>query len=265
MESTLEEVEFLVRSPNRVDVLRLLAEDHQTRNELAAETDASQATLGRILTDFQERSWVRQLGAEYVATGTGRLVASGISDLLQIIETERELRGIVEYLPTHAMDFDLRHLADATIVTPSQTRPDAPVSRVVDLLGVGSDVTVFSHAFNHQSLAAVHERVTTGEQTFRGVFSEDAVEALADDATLTGYLVDLLDAEDAALRVRTEDIPIAVTTVDDVVHVILRDDSGVLQASLDTDDDAVRSWARDTFDHYWRTADPLKRADLDSR
>ncbi len=262
MESALEEVEFLARSPNRVDVLRLLSEDRRTRNDLAAEIGASQATLGRILTDFQERSWVQRFGSEYVATATGRLVASGFSDLLQIIETERELRGIVEYLPTHAMDFDLRHLADATVVTPNQTRPDAPVNRVVDLIEEGREVTIFSHAFNHQSLRAVHERVTAGEQSFRGVISGDAVDALTDDPTLTSYLTDLLDAEDTALRVYTEDIPIAVTTVDDVVHVMLRDENGVLQASLDTDDDAVRSWARDTFEHYWNTAEPLDIGDF---
>ncbi|GGL52574.1 helix-turn-helix transcriptional regulator [Halocalculus aciditolerans] len=262
MESVLEEVEFLARSPNRVEVLRLLAEDRQTRDELAAATGASQATLGRILTDFQERSWVRRAGAQYVATATGRLVASGFTDLLNIIETERELRDIVEYLPTHAMDFDLGRLADATIVTPSQTRPDAPVKRVVDLIRDAEAVTVFSHAFNNQSLEAVEARVAAGEQTFRAVFSERAIDALADDAPLRRQLESLLDADGAEIRVRDEDIPLAVTTADETVHMLLRDENGVLQASLDTDDDAVRSWARDTFDHYWRTATPLDAADL---
>ncbi|NHN57571.1 MULTISPECIES: winged helix-turn-helix domain-containing protein [Halorussus] len=262
MESALEEIEFLALSANRVEVLRLLADDRRTRSELAAATGASQATLGRILGDFEDRSWIRREGGEYAATATGRLVAEGFTDLLDILETEGELRGIVRYLPTHAMDFDLRRLADATITVPNQTRPNAPVQRVLDLLGDADEIRIFSHAFNGQSLARVRERVTAGEGRFRGVFSKSAIGALADDSGLRGQLTSLLDADGAELRVREEGIPLAVTVADDAVHLLLRDENGVLQASVDTDDRAVRSWAQDTFDHYWRTATPLDTDDL---
>ncbi|GGL38165.1 hypothetical protein GCM10009037_22210 [Halarchaeum grantii] len=263
MESALEDVEFLARSPNRVEVLCLLAGGRHTRTALAEETGASQATLGRILTDFQERAWVRRAGSEYVATATGRLVASALSDLLDSLETERELRDIVDYLPTHAMDFDLGHLQDATITFPSETRPDAPVKRVVDLIRDAEDVTVFSHAFNERSLAAVHDRVTAGDATFRAVFSEHAVDALADAPDLRARLEGLLAHDAADARVHGEGIPLAVTIADETVHMLLRDENGVLQASLDTDDDAVRAWASDTFDHYWRSAAPLEKSALE--
>jgi len=94
-----------------VAVDRLLVAQRRTRNDLEATTGASRATLGRILEDFAGRSWVRQEGSEYVATATGRLVASGFTDLLDITESERDLRPIVRYLLTYAMDFDLPSLA----------------------------------------------------------------------------------------------------------------------------------------------------------
>ena len=122
METSLAEVEFLALSENRVEVLRLLAEGARDRSELAAETGASQATLGRILRDFEERSWVERRGGEYTATATGRLVSRGFTDLLDILATERELRGVVEYLPAEELTFDLRHLSDATVTVPSGTR-----------------------------------------------------------------------------------------------------------------------------------------------
>lgn len=260
MESALEEVEFLARSPNRVDVLRALAAERHSRNELAAATGASQATLGRILEDFDERSWIRREDGQYVATATGRLVAEGVTNLLEILETESELRAIVRYLPTHAMDFDLGHLADATITTPSGTRPNAPVQRLLDLIRDADEVRIFSHAFNEGSLSAIAERA--GDVTFKGVFSQHAIDALAEDAELHRQLVTLLDADGASVRVREEGIPLAVTVADDMVHVLLRDENGVLQASLDSDAQAVRSWAHDTFDHYWRTAESLDVGDL---
>ncbi|RDI70251.1 helix-turn-helix transcriptional regulator [Halopelagius longus] len=264
MESALEEIEFLALSSNRVEVLRLLSEGPRTRNELASETGASQATLGRILGDFEERSWVRRDGGEYEATATGRLVSRGFTDLLEILETEGELRGIVRYLPTQAMDFDLRHLADATITVPSETRPNAPVQRVLDLLDDADEVRAFSHAFNEQSLTVVQERTTAGEQTFEAVLSKHAVSALAEDSTLRRRLESLLDADAAEIRTRSEDIPLAVTIVDDVVHLLVRDENGVLRASVDTDDETVRSWAQDAFDEYWKSASPLDRAELSS-
>ena len=262
MESSLETIEFLARSSNRVDVLRALAVERRTRTDLADATGASQATLGRVLDDFEERSWIRKEGSEYVATATGRLVAEGFSDLLEILDTERELRPVVRYLPTHAMEFDLRRLADATITVPSETRPNAPVGRLVDLIRDADDVRVFSHAFNERSLSVTAERTVGSERTFRGVFSRTAIEALADDAELRDRLETLLAADGAAVRVREEGIPLAATVADDAVHLLLRDENGVLRASVDTDDRAVRSWANDTFDHYWRSADPLDPADL---
>jgi DNA-binding IclR family transcriptional regulator len=123
MEASLAEVEFLALSENRVAVLRLLAEGPRTRSDLAGETGASQATLGRILQDFADRSWIERRGGEYAATATGRLVSRGFTDLLDILETERELRGVVEHLPTDELTFDLRHLSNATVTVALKKSP----------------------------------------------------------------------------------------------------------------------------------------------
>jgi len=262
MQDALDDIEFLALSENRVDVLRLLAEDHHTRGELAAATGASQATLGRILGDFEERSWIERTRGGYVATATGALVATGVTDLLSILDTERNLRPIVEYLPTGAMDFDLRHLADARITTPSQTRPNAPIKRLLDLLADADEVRAFSHAFNEQSLTAVQERTGAGEQTFRGVFSRSAIKALAEDSILRERLLALLSADGVEIRICDAEIPLAVTVVDDIVYLLVRDDDGILQASIDTDEQAVCDWADATFERHWDAAAPLCRDDF---
>jgi len=262
MESALAEIEFLALSPNRVAVLRRLAEDRHTRTDLAVVTGASQATLGRILRDFEERSWIERVGGAYVATATGELVADGFLDLLEIMQTEGDLRPIVGYLPTDAMEFDLRRFDDATITVPSGTKPNAPVGRALDLLREASSVRAFSHAFNEDSLAVVEERVTAGELTFEGVFSRHAIDAVADDDGLRRRLESLVEAPEARVRVRETEIPLAVTVADDIVHLLLRDANGVLQASVDTDDPVVSDWADDRFERYWDTASPVDDADL---
>lgn len=261
MEETLAEIEFLALSPNRVTVLERLAEGHHTRSELADATGASQATLGRILTDFEERAWVERAAGGYVATATGRLVAEGFRDLLDVMATERELRDIVGYLPTEALEFDLRHLSDATVVTPTETRPNAPLQALLERLRSADHVTAFSHALNDQSLSAVVDRL--GDQEFEAVLSGGAVESLTADPGLRDSLQSVVGAESAAVRVYDGEIPLAVTVADDVVNILVRDDRGVVQAAVDTTNEAVREWAHRRYEHYRVNSDPLTAASLD--
>jgi predicted transcriptional regulator len=254
MDDALSEVEFLARSANRVTVLQELASERHTRGELGEVTGASQATLGRILEDFVDRSWVRHDEGEYVATATGRLVADSVTDLLESLETETKLREIIDYLPTHAMDFDLEHLADATITVPTRTRPSAPLREVLAAMEDATHLRVFSHAFNEQSIEVVERRVRTGAQTFEGVLGESAVAAIAETKTLWGQFTSLADAPDARVRVRTDGVPLAATIANGTVVFLLRDGRGLVQASLSSTDDRVFEWAVETHEHYWRTA-----------
>ncbi|MFC4357432.1 helix-turn-helix transcriptional regulator [Halobium salinum] len=264
MESVLEDIEFLALSANRVTALTRLAEGPRSRGELAAATGASQPTLGRILGDFEERRWVRRTDdGRYVATPTGRLVADGFDELVDTFETERTLRSVVQWLPTEGMEFDLRRLRGATITAPSRTRPNAPVQGLLDLLERTDHVRFLSHAFNEQTLEVVERRTAAGDQRLDGVFSPGAIEALADDAGLREHLRGLLDTERAEIRICEAEVPLAVTIADDTVHLLLRDDRGILQASLESEDEAVREWALAAHERYWEGATPLDPSALD--
>jgi predicted transcriptional regulator len=260
MEETLAEIEFLALSANRVTVLAALAEAPHSRSELAELTGASQATLGRILGDFEERHWVERAPDGYEATATGRLVAEEFDGLLSVLDTERQLRPVVDYLPTDAMAFDFRHLADATITMPSETRPNAPLQRLLELLRGADSVTAFSHAFNDQSLSAVTDRLDT--ISFQAVLSPAAIDSLTADAELRGRLREVVDAETATIGVYAGEIPLAVTIVDGVVHMLVRDGRGVLQAAIDTDNPTVREWAKRRFEHYRVQSEPLTAEEL---
>lgn len=263
MDAPIEDVEFLARSENRVEVLRLVAAEPHTRASLAAETGASQATLGRILEDFADRSWVRREPDGYVATATGALVADGVDDLLTVLETERRLRDVVAFLPEDELDFDLRHLADATVAVPTPTRPGAPLQRVIDAMEGAGALRAFSHALNERSLTTALSRVQAGEQTFEAVLSESAIEALAAEDALWSRLCTLAAADGAAVRVRRADVPLAVTVTDGTVSILVRDADEVLRASLHTDAAAVREWANGRFERYWAAAVPFDPADFE--
>lgn len=262
MDGLLEEIEFLALSANRIEVLEAVREKPCTRGELAERTDASQPTLSRILADFNTRNWVTERDGKYEATVTGQLVASGITDLLETMETERTLRDLVPWLPAETMSFDLRALQDATITAPSQMKPNAPIQRSTELLRGADHVEIVSHAFNAQSLEVIYEQVTDNEQQFEGVLSESAIDAITADDDFRRKLRELATAETASIRVSPEPVPVSVTITDDIVHMLLRNDDGVLQALLESESEPVLAWARDIHDQYWQDADPLDIATL---
>ncbi len=257
MKRPLEEIEFLARSTNRVEVLQLLAAGPHTRGELATATGASQATLGRILEDFVERSWITRTDHTYSATATGRLVAEGIDELVSVLETEGKLREVITYLPTAELGFDLCRLADATVTTPSRTRPSAPLQRVLEGMETARTLRAFSHTLNEQSLTTAHDRVVEGEQEFEAVLSTGAIEALAADDRLWTRLRALVDHGGAEIRVAHEEIPVSVTIADGTVYVLVRDDGGILRAAIHTDDRAVREWASSAFETHWDESRPF--------
>lgn len=263
MDRVLAEIEFLARSANRGDVLTLVAEAPHDRQALARATGASQPTLGRILRDFEERGWVQATEGGYTATATGRLVAEGLTALSERLAAELHLREISGWLPTGDLGFDLQRLGEATITTPTQTRPSAPISRVIELIEAAREVWVFSHAFNEQTLAAVVEWVAGGGE-FNGVFSATAIEAVTHETMLREQLQQLHTADSARIRIMEDEIPLAVVVTDEAVSLLLRDDDRRLQAAVDTDDSEVRDWARDRHRQYWESARPLTDSDLAS-
>lgn len=259
----LEEIEFLARSANRIQVLDILADETQTRQELAERIDISQPTLGRILSDLQDRHWVVREGDQYRATATGELVATGITDLRDRLTTETKLRDVIEWVPTDAIDVDLTHFADAEITTPSQTRPNAPIERMLDLLSETDHASLLSHAFNGQKLRLIRDRTVDGELMTRGVFVADAIEAIEATDDLRTLLSDIVASEAAEIRVVSEEIPVAVEVTDSRTHLLLRDADGIVRASLDTGDPTVRSWAESLHEQYWTTGRTLSVDDID--
>ena len=233
--AALSEFKSLTRSENRVRVLQLLATESHTHSELGETTGASQATLGRILEDFRARSWVRQDTEGYATTAIGQLLAEGLAELLTTVETERKLRDIVPCLPTSAQGFDLTQFADVTVTMPTQTRPTAPLQRVLKRMRSSETLRAVSRTLNERSLSVITDTVRADRQRFEGVFVESAIETLATDETSWAALTDLAAGENAQLWIRRADVPLAATVSDGTVTLLLRDDDGLVQAAVKPD------------------------------
>ncbi|WP_232701464.1 helix-turn-helix transcriptional regulator [Halobacterium wangiae] len=257
MERSLDEIAYLSRSENRVRVLDVLTSDALTRRELEAETGASQATLSRVLEDFRDRGWVSKEDALYEATAFGTWISNAVSGLQEAVRVGEDLREVAPLLPTTVDGFDVRWLADAEVVTPTQTEPNAPMDRVENELQTGRDVRVLSYAYNRNCLDANVAAVQERGQRYEGVYTDDAIRSLYEEPEWRDQLESILDADTVTISVYDGAVPCSVEVVDGEVHLILRDDQGVVRAVVASGSTPLREWAESLFEQYLEDAEPV--------
>ena len=131
MTTAQDDIDWLTRSENRIQVLELLVERPYDRSELLEAVDVSRVTFNRMLEALDERGWIAQTeDREYRATPLGRLV---IEDVLTTFESAATSRKLRDNIPAEEFDFSLRRLNEARITHPTKSEPIAPIRREVQL------------------------------------------------------------------------------------------------------------------------------------
>ena len=255
MPSSLSDLEFLARSENRLAVLAALRVESATRPALRETLDVERVTLGRILADFEERSWVVTDDGRYRLTLLGEIVADALEEAVDALDAAGRLRPVAGLLPRGAFDVSPTRLRDATVTDASAGDPYRPVRRFMMLLEESSslrgyDTTTIAPLY----VDDIRENILDGMRT-EVVYLPAVAEQLHED-----YRAAVAAAVDAGhLRLRVaESLPFGLAVFDDRVGIGVYDDSnGMLAAFVDTDDPVVREWAVESFERYWARATPF--------
>jgi predicted transcriptional regulator len=256
MTGSLDEVAFLANSPNRLDVLRTLANEPHTRRELVDATDASRPTVGRIVGDFEERGWVERTGRRYELTPSGRLVTNAFLDLLDVVETERGLRTAVQWLPTERIGFDIELFAGADVSIPEPGYSHRPINRFIELVAEAESARGFGIA----TLAPM-----SAETLLRRARSGVDVEIIYPRAVLEEILLSNAEAARDAVDRGTlvpmvhEDLPCGLYVFDDRTVLGGYDrETGVLRVVVDTATPDAIEWADALYERYRDEAEPFE-------
>ncbi|QZP38493.1 helix-turn-helix transcriptional regulator [Halobaculum magnesiiphilum] len=257
MNSALDDVAFLALSENRIDLLTVLSDERtHTRDELMDATDASRPTLARILDDFEARVWITQHGQSARITSLGTWVHDEFTDLLEMMDTARQLRTVEQWLSTDTLAFELSCLTDATVTLPSRNNPLAPMLRASELERTARQSRVLTHALPLPCLNAHWEAITTGTHQFEAVVTPNVVETMTEPAHRSQF-TDILTDDQATVFVAEEPIADVVGINDGVVYFGIDDDKGAPLALIETDDETVRNWAEERFESYRETSSLL--------
>ena len=261
-DSPIGDLAYLTRTEHRVTALIALTERPRSRSELCELTGVSSSTMRRTLDEFEDRIWIRKDGYQYVATRLGEVIASGMVDVLERVETERKLRHVWHWLPDEIGEFPLETWAELTVTVAEPDFPYRPVNRFESLLREASTVCF------------LRPEVALMDPCF------DALEALVDD----GVDVTLIDRpschtyflstyptrsgkllrQDNFTVLEHDDLPpYGVGVLDDRALVSCYEHaSGTVQAVIDTDDPAVREWAQSVYERYAPDSRPIEPQQL---
>lgn len=257
MDTALEDIAFLARSENRVAIFRALADRPRDRRELETETGVSRSTLGRALGDLEERGWIERDGRTYETTTAGELVLDRFVPLFETMAGLRTLGTAIELLPVEDISLDIRHLADAKVVTATEFQPTKPMDYSLDRQRDANQLCAVVRTIPPVALAATHEMVTSGQLDATFVLDSAYVDTLSPAGELQAQWSDMATGP-ATIRCHEGPIPYVLLAIDETVHLWPCDDEGDTWGLLESENDSVLAWAEGTIADYLDEAQSLE-------
>lgn len=249
----IDDIAYLARSEHRGPTLIALTVRPRSRSELWEMTGVSESTIRRTLGEFEDRDWVERDGYQYEVTQLGAFVASAMADLIDRLETERQLRDVWRLLPGEETGFTIDMCSDATVTVADPEDPSGPISRFCTLIGdtdrlqfTGLDVAMLDSCKNE-----LVERILEGMET--ELINPPRV-ATYIRSNCPNMFSEALETGNLDLRLHDELPSYGVSILDDRIAVTGYDQEGVtVRVLVDTDDGDAREWAESTFASHRRT------------
>jgi predicted transcriptional regulator len=252
--SAIETIELLARSEHRVRILDLLCEHGSLeKHALGDRVDASRTTIGRNLGALEEQGWIRRTNGECAITRQGELVAESLGDLVTTMEVTGKLRPFLEWIPDGTLGLDLTTLADAEITLPGDHDPRAMLNRHTRLLGEMDHARGVLPFTSLHSAETVHERVVENGARAEVVVGPAVAKLYRSAAEYVELIEELLATDRFEVFVHDGPLPYGLVVIDGMVQVVAAEDDEP-RALLETDADAAREWADETYRRYRRAS-----------
>jgi predicted transcriptional regulator len=254
MTTPVEDIEFLARSEHRVNALGALAVAPQSRDNLREAIGASNATVGRLLNEFDKRTWVKHDGHRYELTPLGAFIADGFFHLVDRFQTEHSIRDVWQWFPTD-LGFTVEMFSGATVTPQDERNPYCPNRRYAHLVETSESLReVGTIPHKEENVRMVLERAIAGmevELVFPG-------EVLTHMVSFAPDLVnEALKSGNIALLIH-DHLPGGFWIFDGHVGTCCRDDeTGLSRAVIDTSTTEAQAHAQSLYGSYRSEATPF--------
>lgn len=258
MDSTLDSIQFLANSANRIQVLEALTSGAASRRELQETTGVARSTAARVLDDAEDRGWVRSEGSSYRITQLGEAMVTEFRQYLAATEGIHHLGPAIDWLPEPARDLDFRYFREVEITTPTDANPTAHFDRAMEYLRETDSYRGLTQNSLPEYMRVVHGRVVEGQLDFEGVVEASFVDVLAEDPERADIWRDVADRT----WLYNGRVPLNMHIVDRTVLLWLCDenqagDDVLVKGLLESTHPDVVSWAESLYEEHRADAEPL--------
>ena len=257
MDQRTADVQFLTHSPNRGSVLRVVAEEGPLdRYDIEERVDATRRTVVRNLNELADRGFVTETDAGVRPTSLGAFLAESYDQFVTDTALADRLAPFLQHVPPSLFDLDPRHLADADMLTASETSPYAVLDRTLELRRSASTIREIAPAVEKQSIEQLVRRIRSDEDLeMTTIIPADAAEDAMTNPDYREAHLETLRAEGVEMFAHPERIPLFVGVLDETTALgSIRD--GRPNALVTTTDPAAREWAEETIQAYKSRSEP---------
>lgn len=259
VQEALNDIDFLARSANRVQLLQELPDREQLeRDDIKACCEASRTTIQRNLNAIEERGWIQNTNQTYSLTLSGEIVIEAFSDLVETIQLVRKLQPVLNWFPRE-LAIDFTPLRNVTVVTPDPSNPYAPVNRHIEAMESADWFRCMLPAIGLQPMTIAHKRVVHDGCTHEVIVDEGVAETLRSDSNYTELVDEMIETGHCHLYVYDGDFSFYLGLTDKCVQIGVEDDDGVPRGLMEIDADSqdVRKWAEEIYAEYKQQATPF--------
>lgn len=264
MTSAIQDIAFLARSEHRVAALEALSEGRRDRRDLREASGASDPTIGRVVGDFEDRSWIVRDGPHYELTSLGAFVTDRFFELREGMSTAETLREVWRWLPREMEAFAVEYFEDAVVANPGPNYPYTPVERVTHLLestesirGLGTTI------YKSGNLEVFCRRVLEGMET-EYVYSPPILRAIVEwNPDLTARAFECDNCTVLLHDSLPDDGRCGLNVMDDRIGICGHDpETSRLEAVIDTASPEAREWAEAVYERCREEARPFEVQEL---
>ena len=252
-----EVVELLGVVLQRLPIIECVQDEPKDKRTLVEELDCSRSTVNRAVRELEALNVLTYSDGKYHITSIGELVVIGYTDLIETLEARIQLDPLLQWIPEDEFDLELSLLTDADIITAESGDPYAMINRHVEGLKSMEECWFLIPYTGMHAAETTYERIVNHGAQAGLIVQPSVAEVFQSNPQYTRVIQEMLATDGLRIFKYNEELPFAVGVLDDTVQ-ILGDDDGEPRTLVETDNPAVRAWAKTMIEEYKDRSEPLE-------
>jgi predicted transcriptional regulator len=261
MDGPEEELAFLLRSDNRMELLDVLDESGPLdRYELEERLDASRRTITRIVDALAERGYLADGGEDGARSlsAFGAAIADAHREYRETAELANQYRPVLQHLDSDQFAPDPARLQGAELTVATEASPYALIDRVLELRAGADRIREMAPSIEAKSISQLADRIDKGgDFEIEVLLPPTAVEEARTHSEYAEAHRAIRNTDGVEMRVSPEPFSVVLGVIDGtaVLGVTVDDRPHALVESTRT---TFVEWAERRLDSFWDESVPIE-------